>query len=362
MLNRRIVLGCVAAAAFGVTGLSGGVGAEQERVLRQPGLPPQPLPGTPQGIPMEVPDRPQIPAYDDGTIEVLHVAGNVYLVAGGGANVTVQAGRQGLLLVDTGPAASAEAVLDGIRQISDAPIRLILSTSADEELTGASEAISAAGRNINAGVGGRGGREPSRFDGAPIIATETMLHRMSGLLNEPRREAFGTWPHLTFYGPLSSRNFNGEVVEMRHVPAAHTDGDMFVWFRGADVIAAGNLYSTVTYPVIDLDRGGSVQGYLDALNDMLDIAVPEFNNQGGTLIIPGHGRISNESDLGEYRDMTTIVRDRVQAMVDAGQTLEQVRAAGPTLDYDGIYANPGGSWTGDMFLEAVYRDLVRNRQ
>jgi hypothetical protein len=137
---------------------------------------------------------------------------------------------------------------------------------------------------------------------------------------------------------------------------------MFVWFRRSDVIAAGNLFSTTTYPVIDLGRGGSIQGFLNALNDMLDIAVPAFNNQGGTRIVPGHGRIANESDLAEYRDMVTIIRDRVQAMVDKGMTLEQVRAARPTLDYDGIYADPGGAWTGEMFLAAVYRDVSRGRE
>jgi glyoxylase-like metal-dependent hydrolase (beta-lactamase superfamily II) len=301
-----------------------------------------------------------MPAYDDGTVETLHVAGRVYMVAGAGTNVAVQTGRQGLLLVNTGPTAEAgEAVVAAIREhITDDPIRLILTTSADDELTGANEVVSNSGANINAGVGGGNGREPSRIDGAPIIATEAVLHRMSGLLNDPRNENFADWPHLTFYGPLNSRNFNDEVVEMRHVPNAHTDGDIFVWFRQSDVIAAGNLYSTVTYPLIDIARGGTVQGYLNALNDMLDIAVPKFNDQGGTMIIPGHGRISNESDLAEYRDMTTIIRDRVRRMVEAGLTLEQVRAAGPTLDYDGIYGNPpGATWTGEMFLEAVYRDL-----
>ena len=360
--RNRIALACAAALVVGAAGFTGLVDAQQEQINAQPGLPKQPMPGTPQGTPMtDLPARPEIPRYDDGDIEVLHVGGTVYMVAGGGANVAVQTGVQGLLVVNTGPERSGPAVLEGIRQISSDPIRLIFSTSADEELTGANEYISNSGVNINAGVGGPTGREPSRIDGAPIWAPELMLHRLSGLLNEPRREQFGVWPHLTFYGPLNSRNFNGEVVEMRHVPNAHTDGDMYVVFRRSDVIAAGNLYSTVTYPVIELSRGGSVQGYLNALNDMLDIAVPEFNNQGGTMIIPGHGRISNESDLAEYRDMTTIIRDRVQRMVDAGLTLEQVRAVGPSLDYDGIYGNPpGASWTGDMFVEAVYRDLSGN--
>jgi cyclase len=347
-----------AVALAGAVVVFSGASSAQQRIFEQPGLPPQPMPGSPQGEPMAVPDRPEIPIYDDGNVEALHVAGSVYMVAGAGVNVAVQTGRQGLLVINTGPEGVGPAVLEGISRVSDDPIRLILSTSADAELTGANEFVSTAGANINAGVGGPTGREPSRVDGAPIIGTETMLHRMGGLLNEPRNEMFGNWPHLTFYGPLNSRNFNGEVVEMRHIPNAHTDGDMFVWFRRSDVIVAGNLYSTVTYPVIDVDRGGSVQGYLDALNDMLDIAVPAFNNQGGTMIIPGHGRISNESDVAEYRDMLTIIRDRLQSMIEAGLTLEQVRAAGPTLDYDGIYGNPpGATWTGEMFLEAVYRDL-----
>jgi hypothetical protein len=113
--------------------------------------------------------------------------------------------------------------------------------------------------------------------------------------------------------------------------------------------------------MIDLQRGGGVQGSLNALNDMLDIAVPAFDDQGGTRIIPGHGRLANESDLAEYRDMFTIIRDRVQMMVDKGMTLEQVRAARPTLDYDGIYGNPGGEWTAAKFLEAVYTDLNAKR-
>ncbi|MBM3819553.1 MAG: hypothetical protein FJW14_11155 [Acidimicrobiia bacterium] len=342
--------------------LGGAPAAQQDRLSTQPGLPSQPDSARPQGIPTKPAARPAIPVYEDGTIEALHVAGNVYLVAGGGANVVVQDGRTGLLVVNTGPAATGTAVLGGIQQVAKKPIRLILSTSADEELTGANDLVSNAGANVNAGIGGAGGREPARLQGAPIIATEAVLHRMSGLKNEPAREPFGTWPHLSFYGPLSSRTFNDEVVEMRHVPAAHTDGDMFVWFRTSDVIAAGNLYSTITYPVIDVNKGGTVQGYLNALNDILDIAVPKFNNQGGTLVVPAHGRISNESDVAEYRDMFTIIRDRVQAMVDKGMTLAQVRAARPTLDYDGIYANPKGTWTGEKFLEAVYTDLTRNRK
>ncbi len=299
--------------------------------------------------------RPVKPAYDDGNVEVLPVQGNVHLVAGSGANIAVQVDPAGLLLVDSSVAGMSDKVLAAIRTISDKPIRLILNTSADERHTGGNEHLSNAGRNLNAGIGGQGGREPSRLDGAPVIAHENVLHRMSGLRGEPAREPYGVWPHDTFFTDMKQLYFGGEVVEMLHTPAAYTDGDVIVWFRRSDVVVAGDVLSTVTYPVIDLKRGGSIQGLLDALNRILDIAVPEFNNQGGTLIIPGHGRICNESDVAEYRDMTTIIRDRIKLMVDKGQTLAQVKAAGPSRDYDGVYSTP--AWSGEMFVEAIYTDL-----
>jgi glyoxylase-like metal-dependent hydrolase (beta-lactamase superfamily II) len=301
--------------------------------------------------------RPGKPAYDDGSVETLPVQGSVHLVAGSGANIAVQVGPEGLLVVDSSVAATSDAVLAAIRTISAKPIRLIINTSADEHHTGGNERLSNAGRNLNAGVGGPGGREPARLEGAPIIAHENALHRMSGLRGEPLRMPYGVWPHDTFFTSAKQVYFGGEVVELLQAPAAHTDGDVMVWFRRSDVVVAGDVLSTVTYPVIDLERGGSVQGLLDALNHILDIAVPEFNNQGGTLVIPGHGRICNESDVAEYRDMTTIIRDRIQLMIERGQTLDQVQAASPTKDYDGIYSTP--AWTGSMFVEAIYKDLSR---
>lgn len=299
------------------------------------------------------------PAYDDGNVEVLHVQGNVHLVAGSGANITVQVDPDGLLLVDSSAVAMSDKVLAAIRTISDKPIRHIVNTSADEHHTGGNEVLSKAGRNIQAGVGSPTGREPERIQGAPVIAHENVLHRMGGLKGEPKRLPDALWPHDTFYTSMKQLYFGGEVVEILHAPAAHTDGDVFVWFRKSDVMAAGDILSTVTYPKPDLERGGSVQGLLDALNRILDITAPEFNNQGGTLVIPGHGRICNESDVAEYRDMTTIIRDRIQAMIDKGMTVAQVKAAGPTKDYDGVYSTP--SWTGEMFVETVYKDLTRTK-
>ena len=304
--------------------------------------------------------RPVKPAYDDGIVEALAIKANVHLVAGSGANITVQVAPEGLLIVDSSVAAMSEKVLTAIRTFSDKPVRHIINTSGDEHHTGGNEKLSVVGRNLNAGIGGQGGREPSRLDGAPVIAHENVLHLMSGLKGEPERMPYGVWPHDTFYTGMKQLHFGGEVVEMLHAPAAHTDGDVMVWFRKSDVVATGDVYSTVTYPQVNLKRGGTVQGLLDALNRVLDIAVPEFNNQGGTLVVPGHGRISNESDVAEYRDMTTIIRDRIKLMVEKGQTLDQVKAAGVTRDYDAVYSTP--SWTGEMFSEMIYSDLTRSRK
>jgi cyclase len=105
-----------------------------------------------------------------------------------------------------------------------------------------------------------------------------------------------------------------------------------------------------------LQRGGSVRGVIDGLNRVLDLAVPAHHEEGGTFIVPGHGRISDEFDVLEYRDMVTIIRDRIQAMADKGMTLAQVKAARPTLDYDFRYGT-NRAWTTDMFVEAIYNDL-----
>ena len=301
--------------------------------------------------------RPVKPAYDDGSVEALTVKNNIHLVAGSGANITVQVASEGLRVVDSSVAEMSDKVLAAIRTFSDKPLRLIVNTSGDEHHTGGNENLSNAGRNLNAGIGGQNGREPSRLDGAPVIAHESVLHLMSGLKGEPERQPYGVWPHDTFYTGMKQLYFGGEVVEMLHAPNAHTDGDVMVWFRKNDVVATGDVFSTVTFPKVDLKRGGSVQGLLDGLNRILDIAVPEFNNQGGTLIVPGHGRVCNESDVAEYRDMTTIIRDRIKAMVDKGQTLAQVKAAGVTKDYDAVYSVP--SWTGDQFIEMIYSDLTK---
>jgi glyoxylase-like metal-dependent hydrolase (beta-lactamase superfamily II) len=196
--------------------------------------------------------------------------------------------------------------------------------------------------------GGGGGNNPNQLrpQGAIVFAHENMLNRMSAPTGETPAEPFALWPSNTFFTPKKTMFFNDEAIELLHAPAAHTDGDVMVFFRGSDVIAAGDVIHTLQYPVFDPKRGGSIQGILDALNTIIEITVPRFNQQGGTRVVPGHGRILTEADVVEYRDMMTIIRDRVKLGIDEKKSLEQIKAINPTLDYDGLYSVP--NWRRSM--------------
>ncbi len=282
-----------------------------------------------------------------GGLDVLPVQGNVYLIAGQGSNITVQVSEQGAILVDTSVAAISDAVIAEIKKLTKGPIKGIINTNVDLDHIGGNEALSKAGKPLYGAGGGLN-------EGALIVAHENALHHISARTGEKSSVPSALWPTDTFFGELKTIYFNHEPIEIWHQPA-HTDGDVIVFFRRSDVISAGDVFSTVSYPVIDAEKGGSIQGFLDGLNHIIKITVPEFNQQGGTRVVPGHGRIGNESDVVEYRDMATIVRDRIRDMMKKGMTLEQIKAAKPTLDYDGLYSTP--SYTGTMFIEAVYKDL-----
>jgi glyoxylase-like metal-dependent hydrolase (beta-lactamase superfamily II) len=289
-------------------------------------------------------------AIAQSELELLPVQGHVYMLAGAGGNITVQIGDQGVLLVDTGRTGASEKVLAAIRSISKRPIHYIINSNVDRDHTGGNAAVSVAGRPAP-GVGGGG-------LGAPIIAHEHVLDRMSGPSGEPSPLSADFWPTITFFTAKKTLFFNDDPIEMLWQKAAHTDGDVMVFFRVSDVISAGDVFSTTTYPVVDVSRGGSIQGELDALNRIIDITIPRVNQMGGTRVIPGHGRLCNEADVVEYRDMATIVRDRVKALVDKGVTLDQVQAARPTYEYDPLYGSETGEWTTKMFVESVYRSLA----
>jgi len=283
----------------------------------------------------------------------LKVQGNVYMIVGAGGNIAAQIGEDGVLLVDTGTAENAGRVIATIRSLTDKPLRYIIDTSADADDVGGQDAIAKLGSTIAGGNVGAGAGV-----GAGIIAHENVLNRMSAPTGKTSPFPTTAWPTDTFVSKQKELYFNGEAVETIYKPG-HTDGDSIVYFRRSDVIAAGELFNTVTYPVIDLSRGGSVQGVLNGLNDMLDIAIPKAMQEGGTYIIPGHGRLTDEADLLEYRDMVTIIRDRVRDAIKRGQTLDQVKHANFTLDYDKRWGATSGPWTTDMFIEAVYKDLSK---
>jgi len=168
----------------------------------------------------------------------------------------------------------------------------------------------------------------------------------------------GAWPTEGYPGSSKEVFFNGEAIQLFHQPAAHTDGDSLVFFRRSDVVSTGEIFTTTGYPVIDLEKGGSIQGIIDGLNRLVyQITIPADKEEGGTYVIPGHGRLCDQADVIYYQEMVIIIRDRIQDMVKKGMTLEQVKAAHPTKDYDPRYGSNTGPWTTDMFVEAVYRSL-----
>lgn len=277
-------------------------------------------------------------------IETFHVQGNVYMLVGAGANIAVQTGPEGVLVVDTGAAETREEVLAAIQRLSDGPIRWIVNTHAHPDHTGGNETVSQAGLTVNGNP-------------AAIVAHENVLARMSEA-DRPVTE----WPLNTFFEEQRDFYFNGEAIFLRHMPRAHTDGDILVYFRGSDVLVSGDVFVTTHYPVIDLDFGGGIDGFIDGLNAMLDIAVPAYLQEGGTYVIPGDGRVADEADVVEYRDMVQIIRDRIWHMLEQGMTLDQVVAAKPSLDYDTRYGAERGPHATASFIEAAYRDLERKAE
>jgi cyclase len=291
-----------------------------------------------------------------GEVHLLPVQGNIYMLVGAGGNITVQAGEDGILLVDAGLATMSDKVLEAIRPLSKRPLVYVINTDDRGDHTGGNENIGKAGRPVPTDSQRYAVADRVAASHAYIVAFQTILDRMSAPTGQVSPTPEGGWPNDTYSVPQKNLYFNGEAVQIFHQPAT-TDGNSIVFFRRSDVISTGDIFDPTEYPIIDLKSGGSYQGVLEGLNRMKQMAVPADHQEGGTMIIPGHGRLSDSEDLDVYQQMVTIVRDRLQDMIKRGMTLEQVKAARPTRDYDPIYGSTTGNWTTDMFIEAAYKSL-----
>jgi cyclase len=307
---------------------------------------------------------PQTSVEEAGGLEVLQLRPNFYMIVGAGGNVAIQAGPDGVVVVDAGLAAKADALLAAIKIRADRPIRYVIDTNADPDHVGGNEPLSKAGETLF-NLNGALANAMTNGGAATILAAEKVLLRMSAPTGRSSPFPAAAWPTETFYQPRRYMYFNGEGIEVLHQPAAHTDGDTVVFFRRSDVVVAGDIFDTARFPVIDLSRGGSIQGEIDALNRLVDLAIPSIPfdwRDEGTYVIPGHGRLCDQSDVVEYRDMIVIVRDRIRALMKQGKTLDQVKAAEPTQGYNSRYGADSGPWTTNMFVEAVYKSLAEEKQ
>jgi cyclase len=298
---------------------------------------------------------PQNPDFSKLEVQTLKVQGNVYLLAGAGGNIAVQVGDQGVLLVDTGYDQMSAKILAAIRKISDKPIRTIINTTLADDHTGGNGTLVKAGF-INQAGPGLGGR-PNE---AMLIGHNNLLRLMTEI--GEAKISTDRWPPNTYPGKQKDTYMNDEPVVMLHVPKATTDGDSMVWFRKSDVLVTGDIFDETSFPYIDVAHGGTINGVIESLNQVLEITVPKHLQEGGTMVIPGHGRFGDEHDVLEYRDMVTIIRDRVQNAIKKGMTLQQIKAAKPsyTYEYEPRF-NRNPAWTAEMFVEAIYKNLSTSK-
>jgi len=333
----------------------------------------------------------------DGQVHVLPVQGNIYMLVADGTNITASLGRDGMAVVNTGTAQMTDKVLAALSDLAKAVVtppvtnncfgancpgipswsspffnavvaspapahamRYVINTSAAADHVGGNQKLAASANFRRAGgAAGFGGATRDLGTTATIVAHEGVLAAMSTPPDKTPPAPEAAWPSDTYFDEFHklSEYVNGEPVILYHAKAANTDGDSIVFFRHSEVIAAGDLLSTISYPIIDTAKGGTVQGVIDGLNQILDLAVAEYRSQGGTWIVPGRGRLSDTADVASYRNMLVMIRDRIADLKKKGSTLEQVKAARPSLDFDGRYGATTGPWTTSMFIEAVYKTL-----
>lgn len=302
--------------------------------------------------------HPPAQALGDG-MELHQVRSNFYVLTGAGGNIGIQVGPDGAVLVDAGDAAHADRVTAEIRKISPQPVSYIINTSADADHVGGNAKVSQAGKTLFRLVNAVDGSHPTDLS-ASILAAEGVLFRMSAsTAGVPAFPAAG-WPGETFGQSRKYIYLNGEGIEIVQQPDAHADGDSIVFFRRSDVVMAGDVIDVRRFPFIDVKNGGTINGVIAALNRLVDLAIPSVpltSREAGTVVVPGHGRIMDQIDVADYRDMVTVVRDRIAHLKSQGRSLAEVKASNPTQGYTRRYGSDKGPWTTDMFIEAVYATL-----
>jgi glyoxylase-like metal-dependent hydrolase (beta-lactamase superfamily II) len=296
-------------------------------------------------------------------LDVVQVRPDFYMIAGAGGNVAAHIGPAGVVLVDSGSAQMADAVLSAVRRLTTRPIRYVINTGAGADHVGGNDKLAKAGQTILGFQGSSGVSEEVYTSGgaASLLAHENVYTRMSGP-QSPFPSA--AWPTKTYTGRSYPMYLNGDGIQVIHMPAAHSDGDSVVFFRRADVIVTGDILDMNRFPVIDVSAGGSIQGEIEALNRLVDMMIPPFPlrwREDRTYVIPGHGFVADYGDVVAYRNVVTIVRDRVQDLIGRGMTLQQVKASDPTKGFRGRYGSDIGDWTTEKFIEAVFNGLSQKK-
>jgi len=287
------------------------------------------------------------------------------MIAGAGGNIGVQIGSDGVVVSGAGSGAATPQVLDAIKKLTPLPIRYVIDVNADPDFVGGNEKIAKAGFTIFTNALGNAGVAGTMTNGgaASILAHESVLRKMSAR-NAKIAYPGEAWPNEAFLQNRKALRMNDEGIEVLYQPAAHSDADSFVLFRGSDVVVAGDIMDTTRFPVIDLANGGSIQGEIDALNRLIDLTIaptPYIYKDVGTYVIPGHGRLCEQMEVVDYRDMVVLIRDVVADMIKDGKTLAQIQEARPALPYETRYGSTSGPWTTNAFIEAVYKSLTAKK-
>jgi cyclase len=300
-------------------------------------------------------------AEPDSGLEVVQVRPNFYMIAGAGGNIGVQIGIDGVVLTDAGAAAVSDQVLAALKKLTPLPVRYIINTGADPDHVTGNGKLAKAGLTIftNALGNANFGNAMTNGGAASILAHDSILKRMSAPTGKTSAFAVDTWPTEAFYTGRKSLRINDEAIDVTYQPAAHSDADSFVFFRRSDVVAAGDILDMTRFPVIDVANGGGIQGEIEALNRLIALAVPPgpFIYEGvGTYVIPGHGRLCEQLDVVNYRDMVVVVRDVIADMIKRGMTLSQIKEASPAKPYETEYGTQPGVTS--AFIEGIYKSLT----